>query len=151
MIAIDLNGLMNGTVADIPLQKEDHLYIPSINDLKETETVSIYGEVLNPGTFLHSDNMSIEDLIVQAGGLSEAASTTRVSVTRRIKNPKSTSYSSKLAETFTFDIKDGLIMGDGDFRLQPFDMVQVRRSPAYQVQRTVTVAERSCSVAVILF
>ena len=140
MIAIDLNGLMNGTVADIPLQKEDHLYIPSINDLKETETVSIYGEVLNPGTFLHSDNMSIEDLIVQAGGLSEAASTTRVSVTRRIKNPKSTSYSSKLAETFTFDIKDGLIMGDGDFRLQPFDMVQVRRSPAYQVQRTVTVA-----------
>ena len=140
MIAIDLNGLMNGTVADIPLQKEDHLYIPSINDLKETETVSIYGEVLNPGTFLHSDNMSIEDLIVQAGGLSEAAATTRVSVTRRIKNPKSTVYSSKLAETFTFDIKDGLIMGDGDFQLQPFDMVQVRRSPAYQVQRTVTVA-----------
>ena len=140
MIAIDLNGLMNGTVADIPLQKEDHLYIPSINDLKETETVSIYGEVLNPGTFLHSDNMSIEDLIIQAGGLSEAASTTRVSVTRRIKNPKSTNYSSKLAETFIFDIKDGLILGDGDFRLQPFDMVQVRRSPAYQVQRTVTVA-----------
>lgn len=140
IIAIDLNGLMNGTVADIPLQKEDHLYIPSINDLKETETVSIYGEVLNPGTFLHSDNMSIEDLIIQAGGLSEAASTTRVSVTRRIKNPKSTNYSSKLAETFTFDIKDGLIIGDGDFQLQPFDMVQVRRSPAYQVQRTVTVA-----------
>ncbi|WP_300703370.1 SLBB domain-containing protein [Bacteroides sp.] len=140
MISIDLNGLMNGTVADIPLQKEDHLYIPSINDLKETETVSIYGEVLNPGTFLHSDNMSIEDLIIQAGGLSEAAATTRVSVTRRIKNPKSTTYSSKLAETFTFDIKDGLIMGDGNFQLQPFDMVQVRRSPAYQVQRTVTVA-----------
>lgn len=140
MISIDLNGLMNGTVVDIPLQKEDHLYIPSINDLKETETVSIYGEVLNPGTFLHSDNMSIEDLIIQAGGLSEAAATTRVSVTRRIKNPKSTTYSSKLAETFTFDIKDGLIMGDGNFQLQPFDMVQVRRSPAYQVQRTVTVA-----------
>lgn len=139
MISIDLNGLMNGTVADIPLQKEDHLYIPSMNDLKEEETVSIYGEVLSPGTFLHSDNMSIEDLIIQAGGLREAASTTRVSVTRRIKDPKSTSYSSKLAETFTFDIKDGLIMGDSDFQLQPFDVVQVRRSPAYMVQRTVTV------------
>lgn len=140
MIAIDLNGLLNGTVADIPLQKEDHLYIPSINDLKEEETVSIHGEVLNSGTFLYSASMSIEDLIIQAGGLSEAASTTRVSVTRRIKNPKSTSYSSKLAETFIFDIKDGLIMGDSNFQLQPFDMVQVRRSPAYQVQRTVTVA-----------
>lgn len=140
MIAIDLNGLLNGTVADIPLKKNDHLYIPSISELKEEETVSIYGEVLNSGTFLHSANMSIEDLIIQAGGLSEAAATTRVSVTRRIKNPKSTTNSSKLAETFVFDIKDGLIMGDNNFELHPFDMVQVRRSPSYQVQRTVTVA-----------
>lgn len=140
IIAIDLNGLLNGTMADIPLKKDDHLYIPSIHDLKEEETVSIYGEVLNSGTFLHSDNMTIEDLIVQAGGLREAAATTRVTVTRRIKNPKSTVYSSKLAETFTFDIKDGLITGSDDFYLQPFDMVQVRRSPAYQVQRNVSVA-----------
>lgn len=140
IIAIDLNGLLNGTVADIPLQKDDHLYIPSVNDLKEEETVSIYGEVLNPGTFLYSDKMTIEDLVVQAGGLREAAATTRVSVTRRIKNPKSTAYSSKLAETFAFDIKDGLVIGDADFYLQPFDMVQVRRSPAYKVQRTVSVS-----------
>lgn len=140
IIAIDLNGLLNGTMADIPLKKDDHLYIPSIHDLKEEETVSIYGEVLNSGTFLHSDNMTIEDLIVQAGGLREAAATTRVTVTRRIKNPKSTVYSSKLAETFTFDIKDGLITGSDDFYLQPFDMVQVRRSPAYQVQRNVSIA-----------
>lgn len=140
VIAIDLNGLLNGTVADIPLQKDDHLYIPSVNDLKEEETISIYGEVLNPGTFLYSDKMTIEDLVVQAGGLREAAATTRVSVTRRIKNPKSTAYSSKLAETFAFDIKDGLVIGDADFYLQPFDMVQVRRSPAYKVQRTVSVS-----------
>lgn len=140
VIAIDLNDLLNGTVADIPLQKDDHLYIPSVNDLKEEETVSIYGEVLNPGTFLYSDKMTIEDLVVQAGGLREAAATTRVSVTRRIKNPKSTAYSSKLAETFAFDIKDGLVIGDADFYLQPFDMVQIRRSPAYKVQRTVSVS-----------
>lgn len=140
IIAIDLNGLLNGTVADIPLQKDDHLYIPSVNDLKEEETVSIYGEVLNPGTFLYSDKMTIEDLVVQAGGLREAAATTRVSVTRRIKDPKSTAYSSKLAETFAFDIKDGLVIGDADFYLQPFDMVQIRRSPAYKVQRTVSVS-----------
>ena len=140
IIAIDLNGLLNGTVADIPLQKDDHLYIPSVNDLKEEETVSIYGEVLNPGTFLYSDKMTIEDLVVQAGGLREAAATTRVSVTRRIKDPKSTTYSSKLAETFAFDIKDGLVIGDADFYLQPFDMVQIRRSPAYKVQRTVSVS-----------
>ena len=140
MVAVDLEGIMNGTVSDIPLQKNDHLYIPGIHDLKESETVSIYGEVLNPGTFLYSDNLTVEDMIVQAGGLTEAAATTRVSVTRRIKDPKSTACSSKLAETFTFDIRDGLLTGAGSFRLQPFDVVQVRRSPAYQVQRTVTVA-----------
>lgn len=140
IIAIDLNGLINGTVADIPLQKDDHLYIPSVNDLKEEETLSIYGQVLNPGTFLFSENMTIEDLIVQAGGLREAAATTMVSVTRRIKDPKSTAYTSKLAETFTFDIVDGLVIKGGNFYLEPFDMVQVRKSPGYQVQRVVSVS-----------
>lgn len=140
IISIDLNGLLNGTVADIPLKKNDHLYIPGIHDLKEEETVSIYGEVQNSGIYPYSDKMTIEDLIIQSGGLLEAAATTRISVTRRIKNPKSTTYSSKLAETFTFDMKDGLLTGADNFYLQPFDMVQVRRSPAYQVQRTVSVA-----------
>ena len=73
------------------MQKNDILYIPSITDLKEEETVAIYGEVANPGTFLFSKNMTIEDLLVQAGGLLEEAATTRVEVTRRIKDPKSTS------------------------------------------------------------
>ena len=77
MVAVDLEGIMNGTVSDIPLQKNDHLYVPGIHDLKESETVSIYGEVLNPGTFLYSDNLTIEDMIVQAGGLTEAAATER--------------------------------------------------------------------------
>ena len=140
IISVNLNGLLNGTVADIPLKKNDHLYIPGIHDLKEEETVSIYGEVQNSGIYLYSDKMTIEDLVIQSGGLLEAAATTRISVTRRIKNPKSTTYSSKLAETFTFDMKDGLLTGADNFYLQPFDMVQVRRSPAYQVQRTVSVA-----------
>lgn len=65
MVAVDLEGIMNGTVSDIPLQKNDHLYVPGIHDLKESETVSIYGEVLNPGTFLYSDNLTIEDMIVR--------------------------------------------------------------------------------------
>lgn len=139
MISVDLDGILKGTAADIPLQKNDHLYIPGIHDLKEEETVSIYGEVLNPGTFLYSEAMTIEDMIIQAGGLTEAAATTRVSVSRRIKNPKSVDYGSKLAETFTFDIKDGFVAGTDNFRLEPYDVVQVRRSPAYQVQRTVSV------------
>lgn len=141
IIAIDLGGLLRGTVADIPLQKNDILYIPSINDLKEEETVSIYGEIANPGTFLFSKNMTIEDLLIQAGGLLEEAATTRVEVTRRIKDPKSTSVSSILGKTFTFDIKDGLLVGDTEnFYLEPFDAVYIRKSPAYRRQQNVTVA-----------
>lgn len=58
VIAVDLGGLLKGTVADIPLQKNDILYIPSIHDLKEEETISIHGEVASPGTFLFSKNMN---------------------------------------------------------------------------------------------
>lgn len=142
IIAIDLGGLLNGTIADIPLQKNDILYIPSITDLKEEETVAIYGEVANPGTSLFSKNMTIEDLLVQAGGLLEEAATTRVEVTRRIKDPKSTSFSSVLGKTFTFDIKDGFIVGGNaeNFYLEPFDAVYIRRSPAYRRQQNVVVA-----------
>lgn len=142
IIAIDLGGLLNGTIADIPLQKNDILYIPSITDLKEEETVAIYGEVANPGTFLFSKNMTIEDLLVQAGGLLEEAATTRVEVTRRIKDSKSTSFSSVLGKTFTFDIKDGFIVGGNaeNFYLEPFDAVYIRRSPAYRRQQNVVVA-----------
>ena len=141
IIAIDLGGLLRGTVADIPLQKNDILYIPSINDLKEEETVAIYGEVANPGTFLFSKSMTIEDLLVQAGGLLEEAATTRVEVTRRIKDPKSTSVSSVLGKTFTFDLQDGLLVGDTEnFYLEPFDAVYIRKSPAYRRQQNVTVA-----------
>ena len=102
VIAVDLGGLLKGTVADIPLQKNDILYIPSIHDLKEEETISIHGEVANPGTFLFSKNMTIEDLLVQSGGLLEAAATTKVDITRRIKDPKSTSFSSVLGKTYSF-------------------------------------------------
>lgn len=141
VIAVDLGGLLKGTVADIPLQKNDILYIPSIHDLKEEETISIHGEVASPGTFLFSKNMTIEDLLVQSGGLLEAAATTKVDIIRRIKDPKSTSFSSVLGKTYSFDIKDGLVVGgEGDFHLEPFDEVYVRKSPAYRKQQNVVVA-----------
>ncbi|MCI1648005.1 MAG: SLBB domain-containing protein [Bacteroides sp.] len=139
MIAVDLAGLLNGKVADIPLQKNDILYVPSVNDLKEEQTVAIYGEVANPGTFLYSENMTIEDLLIQAGGLLEAAATTRVEVTRRIKDPKSISFSSILGKTFSLDIKDGLVVNGSHFYLEPFDAVYIRKSPAYRKQQNVMV------------
>lgn len=115
ILAIDLGGMIKGTVADIPLQKNDVLYIPSMPDLEEEKTVTVHGQVANPGTFLFSKNMTVEDLVIQAGGLLEAAATTRVSVTRRIKSPKSTESSNKIGETLNFDLKDGFRIGGRSF------------------------------------
>lgn len=140
IIPVDLNALLNGTAVDIPLQKNDILYIPSVNDLKQEEYVSIHGYVMNPGTFQYSKQMTIEDLIIQSGGLLESASTTNVTVSRRIKDPKSSTYSSVLGESFSFNVKDGFVLGGENFYLQPFDAVYVRKSPAYFEQQNVTLS-----------
>lgn len=139
MVSIDLEGLMNGTVNDIALRKNDVLYIPSSADLKEEQHVAIRGEVLNPGTFLYSEGMTVEDLIVMAGGLRETAATTKIEVTRRIKNPRSTTMTNVLGESYTIDVADGLLKkGDAGFKLEPYDEVYIRRSPAYREQQNVT-------------
>lgn len=140
IIPVDLRGLLNGTVADIPLQRNDILYIPSVNDLKEEEMVTIHGEVAEPGTYLYAKKMTVEDLVIKAGGLLEAASTARINVSRRIKNPKNSSYSNIVGETFSFELKDGFMVGGENFHLEPFDEVYIRRSPAYHVQQNVVIA-----------
>lgn len=141
IIPIDLRGLLNGTVADIPLRKNDLLFIPSIHDLQEEATLTIHGEVARPGVYLYSDNMTIEDVVLQAGGLLEAAATTKVDVARRVKDPKSTTFSTIIGESFSFELKDGLLIGAGseDFHLKPFDEIYIRKSPAYHRQQNVMV------------
>lgn len=139
IISVDIQGLMDGTVADIPLKRNDVLYIPTIQGLQEERTVAIHGEVANEGTYLYSDNMTAEDLVIMAGGLLESAASTNVSVTRRIKNPESKEFNSVLGETYSFDIDDKLFTSGKPFYLEPFDEVYVRKSPAYREQQNVTV------------
>lgn len=140
VIPVDLTGIINGKVPDIPLKREDILVISSKNELQALGTFSIYGEVTRPGIFPYAENTTLEDLIIQAGGLLDGASTVRVDVSRRIKNPKSTSSSADLSKTFTLSIKDGYIVdGTPGFKLEPYDIVEVRRSPGYQIQRRVTI------------
>lgn len=140
MISIDLNALMNGNIPDIALRKNDLLYIPSKMDLMEDQNVSINGEVINPGTYLFSEGMTVEDLIVIAGGLKEAAATTKVEIARRIKEPMSQTSSNVLGRSYTIDLKDGLAKaGNLSFILEPFDQVYVRRSPSYREQANVTI------------
>lgn len=140
IISIDLKGLLKGTTADVSLQKNDILYIPSIHDLQEAGILTIHGEVALPGMFPFAKNTTLEDLIIQAGGLLEAASTVRVDIARRIKSPKSTRVGRQVGQTFSFSLKDGLVVdGTPGFVLEPFDEVYIRKSPGYQAQQNVTI------------
>ena len=137
---IDIKGLLDGTQADVALQKNDVLFIPSIHDLIDLGNVTIHGEVTHPGEYPFADNMTLEDLIIGAGGLKEAASTVRVDVARRIKDPTGTEVVKETSKMFSFALKDGFVVqGEPGFVLEAYDHVYVRRSPAYQEQKNVTV------------
>jgi len=127
VITIDLDGILSGTVADIPLQNEDILFIPTLAEHQNLRTLTITGEVIFPGTYEFADRMTIEDLILQAGGLTDRASTIKVDVSRRLRDPNAAEATMEIAKTFCFSLSD-----QTDFTLEPYDIVQVRRSPVFQ-------------------
>ena len=140
IIQVDLKAILGGTKPDISLQRNDVLYIPSIHDLQDFGNIEVFGEVARPGKYIYADNMTLEDLIIQAGGLLESASTVKVDVSRRIKDNKSTESASTIGQMFSFALKDGFIIdGEAGFVLEPYDQVYVRRSPGYQEQVNVSV------------
>jgi len=141
VIAVDVKGILDGSVADIPLQNGDVLFIPTQSERTSARTITIHGEVQFPGSYQYADNETIEDFIMQAGGLTDAASTAKVDVSRRIIDPTATTSPREIAKTFSFTLKDGFIIdGTAGFKLEPYDEVYVRRSPGYQAQRNVSVS-----------
>src|SRR5574344_375463 len=140
VIPVDVEGIMSGKIADIPMQNEDVLYIPSKEEELTNRTITIHGEVLYPGTYKYADNETLEDFVLQAGGLKDAASTIKVDVSRRLVNPKAISTSDIIAKTYSFSLKDGFVIdGEQGFKLQPYDEVYVRKSPGYSPQQNVMV------------
>ena len=133
VVSVDLEGIMNGSAADIPLENEDVLFIPTLAEHQNLRTLTVDGEVIFPGTYEYAAGMTIEDLILQAGGLTDAASTVKVDVSRRIYNPEAYEADMEIAKTFSFSLKKNFAEdGDHSFTLEPYDIVQVRKSPVYQ-------------------
>lgn len=140
VISVDVQGIMDGTVADEPLHNEDILFIPTLQERLTERTVTIQGEVQFPGTYEYADNETIEDLVLRAGGLTDAASTVKVDVSRRIRDSKALSSGDEISKNFTFALKDGFVIdGAKGFTLEPYDVVQVRKSPGYIEPRSVRV------------
>ena len=140
VLSVDINGILEGTCPDVPLKNEDVLFIASTEEREADKTVTIHGEVVYPGVYKYAANETIEDLVLQAGGPTNAASLVKVDVARRINDPEATEAGDELAKTFTFNLSpDFVITGDTAFTLQPYDEVYIRRSPNYSEQQNVSV------------
>ena len=140
VVPVDVEGILDGTVPDIPIQNNDVLFIPTKQEMMEEQTITIHGEVQYPGIYRYADNETLEDFVLQAGGLKQTASTVKVDVSRRIVNPKALTTDSVIARTYTFALKDGFVIdGTPGFKLMPFDEVYVRKSPGYYKQQNVVV------------
>lgn len=138
-MALDMSGIMAGSAADVELRNGDVLLVPNLFDVREDPTFSIFGEVQFPGTYAYADNTQIEDLILQAGGLKESASVSKVDVVRRSRDKSRLDDNDQISEIFSFSISEGLTVGANDFTLNPFDEVYIRRSPGYAENRRVRV------------
>lgn len=140
VIAVDVKGIMDGSIADVPLKKNDVLFIPTKSEMQTKRTITIHGEVNYPGMYVYADHETLEDFILQAGGLKDKASIIKVDVARRILNPKALTNDSVIAKTYTFALKEGFVIdGTPGFELQPFDEVYVRKSPGYSHQQNIQV------------
>ncbi len=130
VLRLDIDGILDGTKADIDLKPNDVLFIPTRQDMMEEQTITIHGEVHFPGIYRYASNETIEDFILQAGGLTETASTVKIDVSRRITNPGAMTTDSLLSRTYSFQLKDGFVIeGEPGFTLMPYDEVYVRKSP----------------------
>ena len=140
VIAVDIAGIMDGKVADIPLKENDVLFIPTRQEKIVERTLTIRGEVQYPGVYQYADNETLEDFVLQAGGLTDKASTVNVMVSRRVMDSKALRPDSVIAKTYTLSLKDGFVIdGTPGFKLMPFDEVMIRQSPAYVEQQNVSI------------
>ena len=140
MVSLDIQGIMDGSQPDIALRKNDVLFIPSKGDMRGEETLRINGEVNYPGTYKFAENTTIKDLILQAGGLTRSASTAKIDVFRPNFDPAAQASGKNLSQVFSFNLANGFVLEDTIFALQPYDEVQVRKSPAYTEQQNVTIS-----------
>ena len=140
VISVDIEGIMKGRVPDMALKPNDVLFIPTKQEMMEEQTITIHGEVQYPGVYKYADNETLEDFVLQAGGLKQTASTVKVDVARRVSNPKALQTDSIIARTYSFALKDGFVIdGEPGFTLMPFDEVYVRKSPGFYKQQNVVV------------
>lgn len=140
IIGIDLGkALNNDPNHNLRLRKEDELIVQSVFDLRENYTVRIMGEVRNAGLFSYIENLTLYDLIIQAGGFNEAASS-RIEIARVIKKDSIDESSTESSTLIGINLNDGINDPSQNVKLMPFDIVQIRRMPVYERNPGVSIS-----------
>jgi protein involved in polysaccharide export with SLBB domain len=135
VLTINLRDVISGSASDVVLKREDVVRISSIYDLQEEFYVQINGEVKNPGTYPFSKNMTVEELIILAGGLREAANVKDVEIARRSNDTASGTFS----DLIQVSMENGMVSNNSSTFLEPYDMVLIRRKPNFSLDRLVKV------------
>ncbi len=125
--------------SDILLKKEDVVTIYSILDFKEEYKITIDGEIKKPGVYVYHDNLSLNDLLIQAGGLTGSASK-RVEIARMIKSEEIDNTSSIKAQLFNLEINATNNEQSKNFVLEPFDVINIRKMAVYEKPQEVYIS-----------
>lgn len=132
-------GVMQNAPANILLRANDVVSIASVSNLRENTSVTIEGEVRNTGTFPFVENMTLKDLILVAGGFTDAAIPQRIELARRLKSDTFSVDQREVSQVFDIRSVKDLDLTGGEILLEPYDAVVVRKNPAYQPQSTIRV------------
>lgn len=137
---VNLAKVMAGdSEADIPLRKEDIVTVYSILDFVEEYKITIDGEIKKPGVYDYQDNLTLNDLLVKAGGLTGSASK-RVEVARMIKSDEIDDANPNRVQLFNLEITADNNEQIKNFALEPFDVINIRRMAVYEKPEMVTVS-----------
>lgn len=132
-------ALSGDEVANISLKREDIVTVYSILDFKEEYKVTIDGEIKKPGVYDFYDNLTLNDLLVQAGGLTGSASK-RVEIARMIKSEEIDNNNPAKAQLFNLEITPDNNEQIKNFELQPFDVVNIRKMAVYEKPEMVYIS-----------
>lgn len=140
-VGFNPSDVINGKV-DYELQRNDSVFISSIDDMQELRTVQIYGEIKKPGIFDYKEGMSLSDLIYEAGGFVEGASNGFIEVARRLSEEEMQVVNPKITKIYQEKVSKNLVVSEKSksFILYPFDKIFVRKLPGFKNQSVVKIS-----------
>ncbi|BAV10196.1 protein involved in polysaccharide export, contains SLBB domain of the beta-grasp fold [Filimonas lacunae] len=132
-------ALNNDPAHNLKLKREDEVIVTSVFDLRDEYKITIQGEIRAPGEYMFIDSLSLKDLVILAGGLTDAAQPKRVEVARLLKRDTLTAQDERASEIFEIITGDDLSAASHNMQLKPFDVVTIRRKPGYMLLQSVNV------------